>query len=47
MILTSLFSQINKPINGADHDRPADNIADRYREQVPEEKIVPGQPGKI
>ena len=42
-----LLAQIDEPIDGGDHDRAADDIADRHRQQIAEEEIVPGERGKI
>jgi hypothetical protein len=41
------FSQIDKPIDGRDHDRPADDITYRHGNQIADKKIAPGQFRKI
>jgi hypothetical protein len=41
------ISQIDKPINGGDHNRSADNISDCHGKQIAHKKIPPGQFRKI
>ena len=41
-----LFSQIDEPIDGGDHDRAADDVADRDRQQIAEKKFPQVRAGK-
>ncbi len=39
--------QVDEPVHGADHDRAADDVADRDREQVVGEEVRPGQAREV
>src|SRR5215475_3708714 len=43
---TSL-AQVDKPIDGGNHDRAADNISNCHRQQIANEKVSPGQLVKV
>jgi magnesium-transporting ATPase (P-type) len=40
----SAVAQVDEPVDGPDHDRAADDVPDRHREEVVEEEGAPGQP---
>jgi HSP20 family molecular chaperone IbpA len=37
-------AEVDEPVDGADHERPAGDVPQRHRQQIVEEEGVPGQP---
>ena len=40
---SAVASEVDEPVQGADHDRPADDVPDRHRDEVVEQEAGPGQ----
>ena len=40
---SALAAEVDEPVHGTDHDRPADHVPDRHRDEVVEEEGAPGQ----